>query len=63
MPVSGQFYGFDILSGDLDLGPRSQLHFPSNAENVIFIGFHKNQRYHGNHSIFLYRQCYQYYNS
>ena len=34
MPVSGQFYGFDILSGDLDLGPRSKLHFPSNAQII-----------------------------
>ena len=34
MPVLSQFYWFDLLSGDLDLGPRSQLHFLSKAQMI-----------------------------
>ena len=37
MPVLGHFYGFDLLSGDLDLGPRSQLYFLSDAQMVDII--------------------------
>ena len=27
MPILGQFYGFNLLSEDLDLDPRLQFHF------------------------------------
>ena len=37
MPVLGQFYGFELLSGDLDLNPRSQLNFISDAQMVDII--------------------------